>query len=199
MKTRNYVTAWYNEDVDIKRLVTHYKNDLYRHQEIFRFNFVSKGEERIFKHPEYVDYVMPNIGRESSSWLLWIINNYYNLPEYCTFLQGNPLDHTTLEDISLPMVSEEIQYRRHGQLLECNVNGAPHHSGLNLKIPAQIMGIDLPPLIQFCMGAQFTVSKEILLRYSYQQYVALFNYSIQESNAPWELERLWETFYNLPA
>jgi hypothetical protein len=132
----------------------------------------------------------PNIGREASSWLLWIINNYSKLPDQVTFLQGDPFDHTTIKDITEPV---DAHYKRHGQLLECDQYGNPHHGGLKLSTPLSIMGISTPHPVKFCMGAQFTCSKEQILKYTYQQWVALFNYSIQESNAPWELERCWET------
>ena len=36
---------------------------------------------------------VPNIGRESETYLKYIINHYNNLPDYVVFLQGNPFDH----------------------------------------------------------------------------------------------------------
>lgn len=135
----------------------------------------------------------PNIGRESSSWLLWILNNYCKLPDYVTFLQGNPFDHTTMESITEEPTG---RYMRHGQLLECDAHGSPHHNGLNMRTGADIMGVELKGVIPFCMGAQFTVSRDNLMKYSYEKYAELFKYSICAHNAPWELERLWESFYN---
>ena len=34
-----------------------------------------------------------NIGREVESFLYHVVNNYYNLPDYLIFIQGNPFDH----------------------------------------------------------------------------------------------------------
>jgi hypothetical protein len=35
----------------------------------------------------------PNTGREGGTYLKYIIDNYYNLPNYILFTQGNPVDH----------------------------------------------------------------------------------------------------------
>jgi len=135
---------------------------------------------------------IPNIGRESSSWLLWILNNYCELPDYVTFLQGNPFDHSNEKDI-FDIV--DTGYTRHGKLLECRPDGNPHHGGLDVSTPLIIMGVTPPGNIPFCMGAQFTASRSRLLRYTYQQYADLFRYSVTAINAPWELERCWEILF----
>lgn len=180
---RHYVIARYQEPIEWMTMVNlDNSND---------FTIVQKELEK-----DNLNYStrrdMPNVGRESSSWLWWIIANYCNLPDYVTFLQGNPLDHTSHGEISKEPTKN---YERHGQLLECTILGAPHHTGLNMKFPLEIMGITPTPMIKFCMGAQFTVSRERLLQYTYEQYAQLFAYSVTEPNAPWELERCWETLY----
>jgi hypothetical protein len=40
-----------------------------------------------------IDNNLPNIGRESYTYIYYIVKNYYNLPESVIFLQGFPLDH----------------------------------------------------------------------------------------------------------
>ena len=37
--------------------------------------------------------LLPNVGRESDTFLYYIINNYYNLPKYVAFTQGSLKDH----------------------------------------------------------------------------------------------------------
>jgi hypothetical protein len=45
------------------------------------------------------DNLLPNIGRESHTYLHYIIENYYNLPEIVFFTQGKIYDHTN-KDVS---------------------------------------------------------------------------------------------------
>jgi hypothetical protein len=136
---------------------------------------------------------MPNLGREASSWLLWILNNYCDLPDQVTFLQGKPEDHCSLQEIQQEVTTD---YKRHGQLIECERDGSPHHNGLNLNKPFGILRINPQGPVRFCMGAQFTVSKENILKYPYMIYAQLFAYSVSDEQAPWELERVWESMFN---
>ena len=36
---------------------------------------------------------IPNVGREAETWMRYIVDNYYSLPDYIVFLQGKPFDH----------------------------------------------------------------------------------------------------------
>jgi hypothetical protein len=178
--TRTYIIARYKED--ITRWITMIDGD---------YTIIQKEtDENVY--PNLPSIYIPNLGREGSSWILWILGHYTNLPEYVTFLQGNPLDHTSLEAITTPPTE---QYTRHGQLLECDMRGAPHHPSLNMRNAFDIMLLPHKGTIQFCMGAQFTVSRDKIRSYSYLQWAQLFHYSVSNENAPWELERLWETLF----
>jgi hypothetical protein len=86
--TYKIVIARYEEDISLARLM--------RHPYIRDFSVIlNKGEPLDFDHPEVVS--LPNepiFGRESDSYLHYIINNYDNLPDYVIFTQADPFDHS---------------------------------------------------------------------------------------------------------
>lgn len=58
---------------------------------------------------------IPNVGRESETYLHYIIDNYDNLPEICVFTQGNVQDHP------IPCGDRPDP---HNFLIECALNAA---------------------------------------------------------------------------
>jgi hypothetical protein len=56
----------------------------------------NKGDDNI--QEEFINIIkLPNIGRESHTYLYHIINNYNNLADNTIFIQGNITDHKLLE------------------------------------------------------------------------------------------------------
>ena len=72
------VIARYNEDV---RWSDGYPRIIY-----------NKGE-KIIGLPDDDQVMLPNVGREAHTYLTYIIENYYKLPEYVMFCQGRVDDH----------------------------------------------------------------------------------------------------------
>jgi hypothetical protein len=133
------------------------------------------------------DIDVPNTGREASSYLHYIVENYDNLPFKMTFCQGNPFDHCP------NILSQDYfgDFTPHGEIFECDVTGAPHHSGLPIKSLADMMDVEIPKIIQFIPGAQFTVSKELILKKPKEYYEKLLKIANEHPDAPWVFERLW--------
>lgn len=60
----------------------------------------------------------PNHGRETESYLRYIIDNYHNLPERIVFVQGNPFDHCWWFFGALRCIRKPVEFlgkKRHGR------------------------------------------------------------------------------------
>lgn len=130
---------------------------------------------------------VPNTGREASSYAWYIIQNYDNLPEKITFCQGNPFDHCP--DILTQPTDKD--FNAHGNIYQSDHNGNPHHGGLKIKQLADELGIEIPEILNFIVGAQFTVHRDIIRKRPKEFYVKLYNLANTFPEAPWCLERLW--------
>lgn len=51
-----------------------------------------------------------NVGREAETYFHYILENYYNLPEYVIFLQGDPFPHIENENICAENLQENLTY-----------------------------------------------------------------------------------------
>lgn len=135
---------------------------------------------------------IPNEGREASSYAWYILQNYDNLPEKITFCQGRPFDHAPT------ILTDDISkdFTIHGQTYQSDHNGSPHHYGLEIKQLADKLGIEIPKKLDFIVGAQFTVSREKILKHPKEFYNNLYNLANTFPEAPWCLERLWIYIFN---
>jgi len=139
-----------------------------------------------------------NTGREAASYLWFICKNYDSLEGEYIFCQANPFDHAAdfLEQIKLE------NRQTFGEVLACDINGLPHHWG-GLNVAEIAAALNLPPLerdIRFVAGSQFRVSSEQILTRSidfYRNALWIANNHEAYPNAPWILERLWLTIFNI--
>lgn len=171
---------------------------------------ISKSNVIIYdKSDENNNYIkLPNIGRESHTYLTYIIGNYENLPDRICFLQGDPCVHLsyTIEHID-NMYFENLTFFPLCEQFECNLDGAPHHPE-NLNIKELIFDryfIDNVTYIRFVAGAQFIVSKEAILCRKKEFYEMLMVDSLRtdiddkifrENKMPWVLERVWSYIFD---
>jgi hypothetical protein len=142
---------------------------------------------------------IPNIGRESETFVRYIVSNYNNLPKNCTFLQGNPFDHfrDVLEIINNVELFENFVFLA-DNIYFSDINGLPHHE-LNLEKILNLLGIKNNfKLFQFGAGAQFTVSRDLILNRPLDWWVKLYELHSSEPNLPWILERLWKVIFLSP-
>jgi hypothetical protein len=91
------VVARYKEDVNWLRPLS---------DSLLVFN---KGDDV----PPFPYTQLPNVGRESHTYLNYIIENYRNLPEVVVFTQGNISDHLDKDD-HLKLVRYAEEARKHG-------------------------------------------------------------------------------------
>lgn len=194
------VVARYNEDISWV--------DKFKKSRLFIYD---KGDE-------INDFIkLPNIGRESHTYLTHIVNNYDNLSDYTTFLQGNPYDgskgHLNRDPDYIESPTDIFNFMPLSYMLRCDLNGNPHHPNLEVdKIIFDKYFTHKPEYIEFCVGAQFIVSKRAILNRSKYFYSELLNefsrVDIDNSltggggntpgnKMPWVLERVWSYIFNL--
>lgn len=101
---------------------------------------------------------LPNIGREASSYIWYIINYYDTLEGNYLFCQGDYKPHKiSIFDYS------------------CDWEGKPHHHNiLRIKEFADKINIEIPEILEFTAGAQFEVSAEQIKQKSIEWYKSLY-------------------------
>lgn len=192
-------------------VIAKYKEDVswvdgFKHSKIFIYD--KSGEDN-----GYIN--LPNVGREAHTYLYHIINNYDNLSEYVCFLQGNPYDGTkghlnhSIESIDL---YNGPDFQNLSYILNCDLDGGPHHVGLNIKeIIFDKYYIDVPNEIYFIVGAQFIVSRNLIKARPKQFYIDLLAEFDRDdidnldteggggtpgNRMPWIMERIWLYVFN---
>ncbi|CCO23052.1 DUF3431 domain-containing protein [Maridesulfovibrio hydrothermalis] len=114
----------------VQAVIARYREDLSWAGELqCRATIYNKGEP-----PVEGAVVLPNIGRESHSYLTHIINNYSVLPEFTVFLQGSPFFHmeegadcAVLNALILENVSRNVPFKGFAWFrMVCDQLGRPH-------------------------------------------------------------------------
>jgi hypothetical protein len=153
-------------------VASHYSEDLkwLVDQKEYPFVVYSKNEAEVSKYnlPSTSVHILPNKGKESSSYLKYIIDNYHNLPDHVAFCHGHETawhqDKTLLEALG-EYNGEEYwslnnTYYRNILYKGCQENQVWWHicwSWYAINLP-------LPELMEHTMSAQFVVPKESILR-----------------------------------
>jgi hypothetical protein len=140
-----------------------------------------------------VGVVLPNVGRESHSYLWYIINNYVCLDEHTCFLQGNPFPHCPDVVDIINNFDGKADFTQFGKVYDTVKDACPHHS--DLIISAFDDMVNIPDAWSFNAGAQFIVSKQRIQRHSKEFYQQLFERHSTNEHTPWCLERLWKFIF----
>lgn len=155
---------------------------------------------------------LPNIGRESHTYLYHIINNYNNLTDYTVFVQGNPLSHCSDLVSIIQKLPESLN-----QLFEFS-NGCYSLCDVCLmERPVEWSRIEVFPKevyekffslendwFLFGSGAQYIVHKKCITNKPLEFYLSLYEYLVEQykedpkrhSHVPWSLERLWPSIFD---
>ncbi len=164
------------------------------------------ANERIFAYKKFerfdFDYVelLPNIGRESHTYIWHILKNYNtNFSDYTIFLQGDPFTHLLQKTDSVPhMIFENSYDLSHlyypmGELILCNETGQPlskWHCPL-CTVWDKLFEQDMPHKFIANFGAQHAVHKSILLSRSKKFWEKAQELHFEFEYAPWAYEILW--------
>jgi hypothetical protein len=176
------VVSRYNEDINWIKFLN------------YKYIIYNKGEDI-----ELDNIKLPNIGRESHTYLYHIINNYNNLDEITVFLQGNPFDHSNDLFNSIFNYNNENFYNLCNWIVDCDLNGCPNHCGLEIvDFYQKIFNKDVDfDKLTFGAGAQFIVNKNSILKHPksfYENILTLLDYSINPIEA-YIIERLWHKIF----
>lgn len=157
--------------MDIRNIiVARYKEDYTWTFPYERVTIIQKGED------------LPNKGREPSSYLHFIINNYDSLEGKYFFLQGDPRDHCPGLASELANVEGEFRWFSDRGPHECNLNGRPHD---NVDIKKFLELCDLPysnNTITFMGCCLFMVSAERIRERPKEFYENMYNIIMNTNN-----------------
>lgn len=150
---------------------------------------------------------VPNVGRESETWLRYIITHYDALPDVVCFLQGNPKEHVSPAHASLfarllsgdhsPVATAPLCCPLHVERDGVCVSHDEYYSHL--------FAGPRPPSYGFAAGAQYSVTRADLLSRPVSFYrllhrmlsrntILAYTGKIPFAHGvidPWTLERLW--------
>lgn len=192
MQNRTLVVSRYNEDINWLTKIHTWNIAAFNKGEPVEGNFSFKQ--------------LPNVGRESETYLNYIITNYDNLNDFTGFIQGNPFDHFEgcaadtshiINYINTIKITQDFTFFGDHDLHECDHTGRPHHPGLNLYEYANYIKIDIPQIIRFRAGAQFIVSRERIIKNSKEFYCNILR-TVNTEISPIQgflLERLWQYIF----
>lgn len=169
------------------------------------------------KQPSPLCELSKNYGREATSYLKFIIDNYDNLPMHTAFIHGHQhawhQKMTTSEggDDLLYLAKNCAKYKEFGfiSLNNCQVELSDEHKeifktikekGIWDAIFRKYLNIDMPGFILNDCCAQFIVSKDRILRHPVDAYKHWFDYIMNKDphdDGGWVLGLLFEHVWHI--
>jgi hypothetical protein len=134
-----------------------------------------------------------NVGRESESFLRFIIENYNDLPQRIVFLQGDPDSHFRgLHQFLIKPNKNDIHFLSDFNPV-CDSIGRPHHfEDLPLKDILKALKMDdSHESFHFAAGAQYLVPRKYILNKSIDWWKNAYDVHNNNKTGPWAFERLW--------
>jgi hypothetical protein len=164
----------------------------------YPYTIYNKGKNDI----DLPNIKLPNIGRESGSYIYHITQHYSNLPDYLILLQANPFEHCRkiydridsfdLEKITLLTDSE----------LPNDLYKVPqdHQDGVKLIVDklglyGYLKNYDSPQY-NYSFGSQWVVPKKYIINKSLKFWVDLYEVHQNMFISAWVLERMFLYIFN---
>lgn len=149
------------------------------------------------------DISLPNVGRESHTYLTHIVENYSDLGDWVTFVQGNPFDHCSgimeeLGGVSWPM----DRVRGFGVERDFWLGSTDHlEGGVRTRACCMVwpfIGSGSIPLDwPHVYGAQMVVHRSCILRHPVDFYRMLLAWHLTpQLSMPWGLEVCWHRIFS---
>lgn len=181
---KTLIVSRFNENLDWLKLIRGWNTIIY-----------NKGEKLI----DVESIQLPNVGRESHTYLTHIINNYNRLSETIAFVQGNPFDHnpTAVECLNSYSPAPGFHYFLEGASNTCNIE-QPDHPGLPIQKFCSEHSIRCDNIIKFAAGGQFIVSSCSIKKRPksfYEQIIETLKNDVNPING-FVIERLWRYIFN---
>jgi len=161
---------------------------------------------------------LPNVGRESHSYLYHIINNYHKLPEITVFLQGdgrevarnlcfrNPMDYVynVKNNVTckvMKRLSKWGRIRHYGKWFKMLNSGKIRRANLTLgEFFEELFGFPHPSDFPFCPRGCFAANRDMIKRHPVEFYRKAISFVDNHPN-PEEghyFERLWPLIISIP-
>ena len=137
--------------------------------------------------PNYT-YCIPNVGYEVTSYLKYIIERYNTLPDYTAFLHGHETAWHQLGDRPMLDMLRTANIKKHDII---------HLNNSYRCCPRDAQFKERPELPEFFIvncGAQFIVSKNLILYNSKEYYINMFNNTKTQYDAV-QLEHTWNYIF----
>lgn len=137
---------------------------------------------------------LPNVGREAHTFFSYIVNNYDKLPDYVTFLQGNPFDHCrdAVEKINnFDFKTEFLPLGTvHKQTME--------YESINAQVEtySKIIGFKMMFPTYMVPGAQHIVSKRTIRKNKKEFYEKILS-TISNEDAPFDIYNIEKTLFQI--
>jgi hypothetical protein len=140
---------------------------------------------------------MDNVGREPSSFLYFIVNNYDTLDGYYYFVQGNPFDHCPNLYDMLKAEPDTKEYTPLGNVSKTDdQSGSPNHKGLAVgKHYTDVTGEESLATFTFTRGGQFRIHSDVIKKRPKEFYEKAMTYCNEVEGAPWSFERMWSLIF----
>ncbi len=182
----------------IDLVVAKYKEDVSWVEEVkSKYNVIVYSKDENETNSDFE--ILPNVGRESQTYVHHIIKNFENLADCTIFTQGYPFDHKGdfVRHIS------EIDYLNIDKFLPigvgtytCDDNGNPHHPGLQCGLYTEELLGEYRNYFEFYPGALFVLTKSAILEKGIKYFQRLNDIHYECNDFPWMVERLWGHIFN---
>jgi len=214
-KKENFIEidTYSSKDDDIIIVSSHYNEDL---------KWIQESENKVVVCSKTKDnnlcHIVPNKGRETSAYLKFIIDNYYNLPKYMAFIHGHETAwHQKIEPYTnlLDYIKNCTKYKEYDYISLNNlfIDDRYEDTTKNMIELKKLWDIlfkpylnrDFPKHLLHDCCAQFIVSRERILRNSIDAYKYWFDYIM--NNDPYDdksqtiatlFEYIWHIIFGEP-
>jgi hypothetical protein len=161
-------------------------------------------------HPRAIR--LPNIGRESHTYLHHIVTRYDSLAPFTVFCQGKPFDHAfdfrkTLRELA-PNPQQIDGFRWLGHIIDTDdargqrlfVPWSKNDDGHELDIAGfhrALFGSEGPEEYVFQLGAQFAITRELIRTRPREFYEHALKVSVEFPDAAHCYERTWDKVFGV--
>ena len=182
MSTRQAVIARYEEDVSWVRGLA------------MPVRIYNKGKSETGLEGEYEVIARKNVGRETETFLYYIVEEYDRLPDYIAFLQGEPFAHCRNLLYTLGGNTDPVGIVPLSTNWKREFVGNYDWIGFEECLRALAAMIDVPDVMfGYATGAQYLVPKAAILSRPKELYEKLLTRLSQATHPheAWAMERLW--------
>lgn len=161
--------------------------------------------------PEYYHMYLPNIGRESHTYLYYIIQNYEHLDGLYCFLQARPFDHTPdpknftnlLNNITESNIQGYQEFGRRSKARIARMRRKPTGlwGSINMyyhlvRIYPRLFHKKCPRAIYFHQGAQFALTGKQIRKRPKSFYEECLKVHYENWISPWAFEIIWPVIWD---